>query len=111
LTLEVLPALGTEFGAHTVLIHEDDAFLSRDVTDLCDRKTCYSGGDRLAGACGEKQFVVVAAVQGEVQFNFAGGLPDAGTGYDWGVNLRAHAALFANVAEIGGEAVAEIDHG
>jgi hypothetical protein len=109
--LEVLPALGTEFGTHTVLIHQDDVLITGNVTDLRDGNACNSGGETLATACGEKQFVVVAAMQRELQLDIAGWFPDAGPGDGRGVDLRADAALFADVPEIRGQAVAEIDHG
>ena len=109
--LEVLPALGTEFGTDTVLIHQDHVLITGDVTDLRDGNACDSAGETFATACGEKQFVVVAAMQRELQLDFAGRFPDVGAGDRWGVDLRADAALFADVPEIRGEAVAEIDHG
>ena len=83
----------------------------RDVANLGDGDACDSGRDALATGRREKQFVVIAAVQGELQIDFVGWFADAGAGDGRGLDLRANSTLFADVREIGGEAVAEIDHG
>ncbi len=49
-------------------------------------------------------------MQGEFQIDFAGWFPDDGARDSCSLHLRADAALFANMGEIGGEAVAEVDH-
>src|ERR1700722_7183170 len=108
--LEVLPTLGLEFGAYPVFIHQKHLSIPGDVSNLRDRQTSNSSRNRFARAGGEKQFVVVTAVQGELQINFAGWLPNAGAGNGWGLDLSAYATLFADMCEIGGKAVTEVDH-
>jgi len=85
--------------------------LARDVANLGDVDTRDSGGDLLATRPREKQFVVVPAMQGKLQIDLVSWLPDAGARYSRGLDLRANTALFADMPEVGGEAVAEIDHG
>ncbi len=107
----MLPTLGAEFESHALVIYEDDVLLARDVANLGDVDTRDSGRDLLATRPREKQFVVVTAMQGKLQVDFVSWLPDAGARYSRGLDLRANTTLFANMPEVGGEAVAEIDHG
>jgi len=107
----MLPALGTEFESHALIIHEDDVLLARDVADLGDVDTRDSGRDLLPARPREKQFVVVTAMQGKLQVDFVNWLADAGARYSRSLDLRANTTLFADMPEVGGEAVAEIDHG
>jgi len=109
--LEVFPALRMEFCSHALVIHEDDVLLARDVANLGDVDARDSGRDLLATRGGEKQFVVVTAMQGELQIDFVSWPPDAGKRYRRSLDLRANTALFADMPEVGGKAVAEIDHG
>jgi hypothetical protein len=109
--LEVFPALRMEFRSHALVIHEDDVPLARNVANLGDVDTRDSGRDLLATRPREKQFVVVTAMQGKLQIDFVNWLPDAGAGDARSLDLRANTTLFADMPEVGGEAVAEIDHG
>ena len=63
---EVLPALGAEFESCALVIHEDDVPIPSDVADLADDNARDSRGNTLAAGRGEKQFVIVAAVQCEL---------------------------------------------
>ena len=107
----MLPTLGVEFESHALVIHEDDVLLARDVANLGDVDARDLGRDLLPARRGEKQFVVITAMQSKLQIDFAGQLPYGGTGYGRGLDLRANAAFFADMPEVRGEAVAEIDHG
>jgi len=81
------------------------------MADLGHLNTGYPLRDALAARDSEEQFVVVAAVQGGLKVNFAARFSDVGEGYGVRANFSAHTAFFADVAEVGGEAVAEVDHG
>lgn len=107
----MLPTLGVEFEFHALVIHEDDVFLARGVANLGDVDARDVRRDLLPARRGEKQFVVITAMQGKLQIDFVSWLPDAGTRYGRGLNLRANTTFFADMPEVGGEAVAEIDHG
>jgi hypothetical protein len=107
----MLPTLGAQLESHALVIHEDELLVARDVANLGDVDTCDSGMDSLATRHREKQFVVITAMQSELQIDFVGWFPYAGTGYSRGLDLRANTTLFADMPQICGEAVAEIDHG
>src|SRR5580692_116428 len=98
--LEMLPALGVEFESYTLVIHEDEVLVARDVANLGDVDARDSGRDLLATRPREKQFVVVPAMQGKLQIDFVSWLPYAGTRYSRGLDLRANTALFADMPEV-----------
>lgn len=107
----MLPTLGAQLESHALVSHEDELLVACDVANLGDVDTCDSGMDSLATRHREKQFVVITAMQSELQIDFVGWFPYPGTGYSRGLDLRANTTLFADVPQICGEAVAEIDHG
>ena len=60
---------------------------------------------------GEQEFVVFAAVQGEFEIYLVRRLAHAGPRNGFRFHFGAHAAFFANVGQVGGKAVAGVDHG
>ena len=81
------------------------------MANLGDADTRDPSRDALAAGCGEEQFVILAPVQCELKIDFVSGLADLCARNRLRLDLRANPALFADVPEIGGKAVAEIDHG
>ena len=76
-----------------------------DTTDLCDWNASDFAGQADSGWGGEEELVVFAAgeglLQGRGRVNGKGGR----------VNLSGDAGFFANVGEIGGKAITEVDGG
>ncbi len=81
------------------------------VSDVRDRKARNARRNALSAGRGEEQFVVFSAMESEFEINFAGWPSYRGSGDGFGYYLRSDSTFFANVGEIGGEAVAGIDHG
>jgi hypothetical protein len=79
-SFEVFPSLGFQFGSHAVRIDQKDTLIPSNPTDLRDRKARNSGRNMLIRGRGEKQFVVVAAIERELQLDGMGRFPDAGYG-------------------------------
>lgn len=109
--LEVLPALRSEFDSGAVRVQENDLPGSGDVANLGDVDTRDSGRDSLTAGRREEQFIIVTSMQSEFEFDFAARLANLGARNRVRQDLRTNPALVANMPEIGGEAVAEIDHG
>src|SRR6185369_3366808 len=63
------------------------------------------GWHLLPSRCCEEQFVVFSAVQGKPKISLSGHRNFVG------FDLGTHTALFANVAQVGGKPIADIDHG
>src|SRR5215469_1767465 len=110
LAAKVLPAAGLKFLEPAVLGADPDGPGARDPTDFGHRYSLDLAGDFLASGHGELQFVVLAPVQRKIKVDFAAGLADMCSGDRRGINLRAHAALFADVSQIGRETIARINH-
>ncbi len=94
-----------------MLVYQNNAFPPSDVAELRNLDASDVGRHSPAAGSSEEQFVVVAAVQGGLKVNFAARFSDVGEGDGVRANFSAHTAFFADVAEVGGEAVAEVDHG
>ena len=77
-SFEVFPSLGFQFRSHALRIDQKDTFIPSNPTDLRDRKARNSGRNMLIRGRGEKQFVVVAAVERELQLHGMGRFSDAG---------------------------------
>lgn len=92
-------------------MQQNYALAAPNLTDLGYRDASDSLRDGLVARSREKQFVVFAAVQRESQIDLAGGLRNAGERYGLGLNLRPHAAFVADMTEVGGKAIAKVDHG
>ena len=103
--------MGLEFAGCGVLIAEDDFAGAGDAADFVDRYAGDLGRDAFAGPRGEKEFVVFASVEGLVEVDFVCGLADAGAGNENGFEFGADVTCLADVGEVGGEAVAGVDHG
>src|SRR6516225_561722 len=103
---EMLPAGGGERLEFAVGELQFDLSAARDGADAGDGGASDCGGNGFGSGRGEKQFVVFAAVQGELTC-----VAGASGGNSGAVNDRADAAFIADVAKIGGESVAGVDHG
>lgn len=107
----MLPTFGTKLNAYIMLVHQNDALPPRDVADPGDLDTSNAARDALATRGGEEKFVILAAMQSGLKIDFVSRSADRGERYGVGPNFRAHSALFTNMGEVGGEAIADIDHG
>jgi hypothetical protein len=101
----MLPAFGLQLAAH-IFAYEDDFFVPCDVPDLGDGDSGDAGRDMLSGRSSEQEFVIFAAVQGGREIHFLRRAADSCERDGCGVDLRTYAALVANVAQVGGEAIA-----
>ena len=103
---EVLPALGSEGVGGAVGCSEFYGAGFGDGADAGDGDADDLAGDVVPGRRSEEQFVIFSAVKGVAEAVAAGG--------DWEEGLideGADFAFVADVAEVGGEAVAGVDHG
>src|SRR5580658_10560428 len=108
---EMLPALRLEFVGHAGGIAQNDLPAPSDAADLGQGDSRDPLRNVLAGVGSEQEFVVLTAMQGQIEVDFARGLADAGARDEGGVEFRSHAAFFAQMRQVGGEAVAGVDHG
>src|ERR1700690_3752765 len=106
---DVFPAFGPQAFSGAAFINEHHLTAANHAADLTDAHSRDLRRDLLRR--GEQQFVVLTAVEGHIQSNRAGRLSHQRTRDECGLNFGAHAAFFTEVAEVGGEAVAEVDHG
>jgi hypothetical protein len=107
----MLPTSGTKLNAHALLVHQNDVLPPGDVADLSDLDTSNAGRDALAARGREEKFVIFATVQGGLKIDFVTGGVDGGEGYGVGPNFRAYSTLLADMGEVGGKAVTDVDHG
>src|SRR5262249_37785145 len=91
-------------------LDEQDSLAAGNASDLSDRNPCNLAGNPLAAGRGEKQFIVVTAMKGGSQVNLARRSANDRPWNGCRLHFGADAAFFANVGEIGGEAIAHIDH-
>src|ERR1700690_111633 len=106
---DVFPAFGPQAFSGAAFINEHHLTAANHAADLTDAHSRDLRRDLLRR--GEQQFVVLTAVEGHIQSNRAGRLSHQRTRDECGLNFGAHAAFFTEVAEVGGEAVAKVDHG
>src|SRR5581483_1880709 len=104
LALEVLPSTGREFLFATVL-HDFHATAADDLANARDRNAGNLAGHTPLSSSSEQQFVIVAAVQRQSQITNIVANRDAG-----GLDARSGAACLADMVEIGGKAVADVNH-
>lgn len=90
---------------------EDHSAAASDGSDCGDRHAGQGVGDWLVRRRGEEQFVGFAAVKGKMQINFTKGIPNSRERQGGPIYLGPNSTFFADVAEIGREAIAEVDHG
>ena len=107
----MFPAARSEFA--NTLLRARDKYLPRpgDSADLGDR---YSGdvtGNALARRNGEEQFVIFSAMEGQVEIDFTHWSSHVSPGNERCVEHGSYATLFANVRQIGRQAITRIDHG
>ena len=107
---EVFPTLWLEFRFRSVRTNQKDALASDHAADLSDGNAGDPGGNATSTAGGEQQLVILAAMEGKLRANFDRRLADAGLRNCWFPDFRAAATFLANVAQVGGQSVAEIDH-
>src|SRR5579872_3620079 len=108
---EVFPSMRVQSVTDSVAADEEYLSGSRDTSDPSNADASQTRRDGLARRRGKKQFVVFAAVECQLEIYFVRRFTDGRLGYGFRQQLRSHAAFFADVGEVGGEAVAGVDHG
>ena len=107
---EVLPALRLEFAGLAAGIEQRHFPVSDNVADFGDTHARDPRRHWLAAWCGEEQLVVIPAVQRELKVDLVSRTSDAGARNCLRLNLRANSTFIADMGEIGGEAVADVNH-
>ncbi len=111
---EVLPSAWLEFEADLGVIAAEEQHRRQvlaglfDVADVADRNAGDFRGNAAVGRRREEQLIFVAAVQRVVERDLVA--TKAGQRDGFGLDFGPHAALLADVREIGGEPVADVDH-
>src|SRR5258708_25380627 len=106
---EVFPSARGQLPAASIFSHKAHPARAGYFTDLRD---CHAGNFRRnLLPSGKQNIVVLAAVQGQIKANGLFRSPDKRTRDGGCLNHCPNAAFFADALEIGGQAVAEIDHG
>ena len=105
----MLPASGHKFVGDALGVPDKSLPRAGDDADLGESNSGKLRRNALGGRNGEQKFVIFAAVQGQVEINLARGLAHAGAGNECGFDFRSHAAFFADVGQVGGKAVAEVN--
>lgn len=108
---EVLPTAPFEGTAPATDVPEHDPASSCNPADLSQGNSRKVRRQPFPSLYCEKQFVILASVQGEFQSNFLSWLADPSAWNPRSVNLCAHTAFLANVRQICREPIADIDHG
>src|ERR1700722_10683734 len=107
---EVFPASRVKLIANPGPAHQDYVFASRDAANSRDGDSGNAGGNTFAARSGEEKFVVLSAVQGELPVNLPRRFAHAGARNQFRLNFRPGNALAADLRQIGGEAIAGVDH-
>src|SRR6185503_7004164 len=100
---EVFPALRLQFLLEPIFVSHPylpPAPYGAKVADINSRDP---GWHLLPNRCGKQQFVIFSAVQGKPKISLSGHRNFVG------FDLGTHTALFANVAQVGGKPIADID--
>ena len=108
---KVFPSSWMQRCASTAFLDQQDLLSPGDPADGRDSDSSNACRNVLAGRGGEEELVVVPAMECILEIDGVNGSADAGAGYRVGQDLSADPGLVADVGEIGGEAVAEINHG
>src|SRR5215469_8867247 len=108
---EVFPTPGLKGASPAARIPNDHSASARDSTNPGELRLRDSGGNAPALGDGEQQFVILPAVQSELQIHRAPRPSRSRPGDPIGFDFRAHPAFLADMAEIAGESVAGVDHG
>src|SRR5580704_13482855 len=106
----MFPSPGLEFGSRFVRFFQVDLAPACDLTNLRYGNSGNSGWDPFRARSGEEQFVVLSAVQREFHPNFPQWPTNCGQWDRRRLQFGPYPAFFADMGEIGGEAVAGIDH-
>ena len=116
----MLPALGAKLRSDALAVYQEHLLFASNVANFRDGNACDSCRYAFARMCCKKQLVSFAAVEGETEIyfmRFAASLPSVNPGLrnpGFGDGFRrdfgTHAAFFAHMSEIGGEAIADVDH-
>src|ERR1039458_5709878 len=109
IAFEVLPSSGLERLLLPILPDQAHSCGSRGPADPRHSNSRNLRGYGRGG--GEQQFVVVAAVQGEFERDPPFPHPNLRPRNRLRLDFRAHVAFLADVFEVGGKAVTQIDHG
>src|ERR1700739_4731550 len=91
-------------------IHEKNSLASRNAPDSRNWNPSNTRWHVLGTGRREQQFVIFTTMQGQLQIEFPLWPAHPGAGNEFGIYLCPHAALFAEVREVGREAVAGVDH-
>ena len=106
---EVLPSLRLQL-AQDPASREYDPVLAYYLPDLRDRDPCNFSRDSLPWGRGEEKLIVIAAMQRESQVHRA---PLPARDRPWNcfrLNLRPYLRFFAQVRQVSGKAIADINH-
>src|SRR5579864_9172311 len=106
----MLPAARMQFIGYAIWTSNKNSVSANDLADLGYGHSRDLVWEAFSWRDGEQQFIVFPAMQSEVEVHFAGRLPDAGARDQGGVQFRAYSAFFANMGQVGGKAVAGVDH-
>ena len=108
---KVFPASGMESVRYSTAIPQDYFASAGDSPDFDDRHARDLRGYGSIPGRGEQEFVIFAAVQGELEIYFVRWFAHAGPRNGFCFHFGAHATFFADVGKVGGESVAGVDHG
>src|SRR5579864_174687 len=92
-------------------MNHEDSFLAGDLADRGDRHSGDAGRDSAVRRGGKEKLIVLSAVKSEVKMDFTRRPAYRGARQQAGLDLGADAALFADVCQVSGKAVAGVDHG
>ena len=107
---EVFPASRVKLVANPGLAHQDYLFAWRDAANSRNGDSGNAGGNTFATRSREEKFVVLSAVQGELPIDLPRRFPHFGARNKFQLDFHPSGALFADVCQIGGEAIAGVDH-
>jgi hypothetical protein len=108
--VKMLPSFGLEHSLLPISIEQPHPFFARSLPDVRDLHSHYFRRNRLCRR--EEQFVVVSSVQRDIERDslyFPAACPGAGDRLD--TNFGSYPALLADMFEVGGKPVADVDHG
>src|SRR5271169_5139195 len=111
LAAKVFPSVRLELGRDTGRAQQENLSLARDLPDLRKRDSGNASRNPFAAGRGKQQFVVFAAVEGELEINLPRWPAYTGPWDGFLLHLRTDAAFFADVGQDGRQPVAGVDHG
>ncbi len=111
LLAEMLPALGLQLDANSVIIHEHHSFPPLNASNQRDRHAGDATGNALAARGREQKLVFVSAMQSVARLDFVSISSDFGPGDGTGEDLGANLRFLTDMREVGGETITDVDHG